>query len=141
VLFGGFGGDGTDVPLGDTWQFDCAQGTWTNVTPPGGPSSSPEARRLHAMAYDPNRAGVVLFGGGEGPGTHSDTWLWNGTAWTQLAGVSPPARRSHAMACDWGRHEVVLFGGEDGAGIPLADTWILRQGGWVRAADGPQRAG
>ncbi|MBK8979784.1 MAG: hypothetical protein IPM29_28130 [Planctomycetes bacterium] len=45
VLFGGFGTAGA---LADTWEFDVAQLTWTQVTP----VSSPGPRSSHGMTYD-----------------------------------------------------------------------------------------
>ena len=77
------------------------------------------------MAADTAHGTIVLFGGlGQGPPLASlaDTWLWNGTTWTQAApATSPSARLGHAMAYDSFRHRVVLFGGA-GGGF-LNDTW------------------
>ena len=67
ILFGGTVGDRGEA-LGDTWAFDYGSNTWTDLSPPSGPSS----RAWHAMAYAPDYGGViVLFGGGP---TDSEPW-------------------------------------------------------------------
>lgn len=74
---------------------------------------------------------ALLFGGATtvGNAALADTWIWNGTAWSQLssAGPQPPARSSATMAWDLTNNTIVLFGGKDGAGPPnnLSDTWIF----------------
>ena len=77
------------------------------------------------MAYDRERARVVLFGGGAGDAAASlaGTWEWNGTAWLEtISPLAPPAVSYPAMAYDSARGAVVLFGGQGSAGV-LADTW------------------
>ena len=78
------------------------------------------------MAFDPVGGGVLLYGGvgsGFGSGTlHSDTWRWNGTAWSQLQPVTPPfGRIGSAMTTDLRRQRIVLFGGT--GGDPLTWEW------------------
>jgi hypothetical protein len=52
------------------------------------------------------------------------TWRFDGTTWTRVAGTQPSVRYNAAMAYDRDRSRVVLFGGEVAAGVPdLADTW------------------
>lgn len=66
---------------------------------------------------------VVLFGGRseESQQVFSDTWVFDGTRWTQMApGNSPSPRWGHVMAALGA--QVVLFGGRDPNG-DLADTW------------------
>ena len=91
--------------------------------------SGPASRHSTAMTYDAGRMQVVLFGGesASGSGRLSDTWIFEGSAWTQKALASQPSARSgHAMAYDAVRDEVVLFGGFDGT--DLNDTWVWN--GW-----------
>jgi cysteine-rich repeat protein len=112
ILFGG-----SDFPLdGETWEYDGATATWTQVTPSG---SSPSPRYQHAMAYDASRGRVVLFGGSDAGGLDGETWEYDGATatWTQVTptGSSPSPRESHAMAYDAVRGRVVLFGGNDNA--------------------------
>jgi hypothetical protein len=124
VLFGGR----TESPgggierLGDTWEWDGAR--WTPMDVPG-----PPARSGAAMAYDPRRRALVLFGGSGGP--LGDTWSWNGRAWTRLEVPLAPGRFNTVMAWDPSARRLVRFGGWDGTGR-TSDTWELRDSGWVR---------
>jgi hypothetical protein len=75
---------------GDTCLWDGR--TWTQVSRRGDPA----ARSVHALAYDPDRACVVLHGGTVGRGTDAaDTWEWNGAAWTERtpAGAADAPKR------------------------------------------------
>ncbi len=55
----------------------------------------------------------------------TDTWAWNGVAWTPIAAVNtPPPRYQSAMAFDVHRGCTVLFGGGDGLTL-LDDSWEL----------------
>ena len=52
---------------------------------------------------------VVMFGGYDAGTTFSDTWTFDGTAWTEQSIATPPrARYLHAMATLGGK--VVMFG-------------------------------
>src|SRR5215218_4012122 len=95
----------------------------------------PSARGAHAMAYDPARERVVLFGGRAGGGTlQGDTWEWDGADWTQVADTGPDARRGHALAYDSNRQRTVLFGGQAGPAL-RADTWEWDGADWTQVAD------
>jgi cysteine-rich repeat protein len=103
-------------PLGETWEYDGATQTWTQVAvaSPDDPSFRDEA----AMAYDSAGGKVVLFGGTGFGGLEGDTWEYDGTfqTWTQVLIENPNApspRIGHAMAYDSARGKVVLFGGLD----------------------------
>ena len=81
VLFGGNSGSSAQA---ETWVWDGA--SWTQKAP----ATSPPARTFAFMAYDAGRREVVLFGGfvtsqAGVTSTASDTWAWNGAAWTRLA--------------------------------------------------------
>jgi hypothetical protein len=76
------------------------------------------------MAYDGER--TILFGGYAAAGHRSDSWEWNGTGWTALAGVNPSARDASSVAYDPARDRLVLFGGSSAAGEPFQnDTWEM----------------
>ncbi len=76
------------------------------------------------MAFDSARGKTVLFGGSATSGVLSDTWEWNGTAWTErFPATTPSARAAHAMAFDSARGATVLFGGAESTGAGLSDTW------------------
>lgn len=120
-----FGGDGPDRPATDeTWEWDGR--TWTRAVIAG---PTPGARTRHRLAYDAARGVTVLFGGQIGGGRTaqypSDTWTFDGRAWTRHDVPGPPPRWVHAMADDTRRERVVLFGGGLGAApfSRLADVW------------------
>src|SRR5258708_2122705 len=60
-----------------------------------------------AMVYDTARQQIVLFGGYRA-GTLNETYLWNGTNWTQASPFTlPGSRYAHAMAYDAARQKVI----------------------------------
>src|SRR5688572_3130866 len=77
VLIGGRG-PGTFV-YGDTWEFDPATSSWTQVFPA---TTTPGASQGHVMAYDQARGQMIMFNG--------NTWRWSGTDWIQIL-VTPPS--------------------------------------------------
>ena len=127
-----FGGEIDGWLAGDTWEWDPATRTWAEK-----PASSLVYGGLFgpAMAYDPNRHQVILFGGrayynwGEGA-----TWAWDGTNWNNITpGVYPPPRFIHAMATDLTRSKVVMFGGKNNS-YALTDTWEWDGNAWTQVA-------
>lgn len=123
LLFGGqLKSNGTaGNKVGDTWEWDTSARTWTNVSPPSGP----QARNDQSMAYDPVHGVTVLFGGRDANNNPlNDTWLWNGSTWTNVTGTAsgPTARYGQAMAYDAVRKVIVLFGGNNGS-QNLNDVW------------------
>jgi N-acetylneuraminic acid mutarotase len=76
-LFGGKEKYGSGGLLNDCWDYNLTTNTWTNITPPDGPSPRSDL----AMAYDPARDETVIFGGYIGdirsyPGDYrSETWV------------------------------------------------------------------
>jgi hypothetical protein len=133
VLFGGADGQNGQSALGDTWEWDGTN--WLRRSP----TRSPSARHGHAMAYDPARGVVVLFGGGQ----LSDTWEWDGANWTQrFPATSPSARSQHGLVYDVARGRLVLFGGTLGGPVYFLDTWEWIGNDWVqRLAAGGVRGG
>jgi hypothetical protein len=112
VLFGGDTGQGPapDSPIGSTSTS----------------SPSASAASITAAPSDPH---AVL----------GDTWLWDGTTWTQSPAAGPGARSGAAMSYDSAKHDVVLFGGQStpvDTGPPSlsGDTWTWNGSGWKRAA-------
>lgn len=101
------------------------------------PAGGPSARQLPRMAFDLARIQTVLYGGfdrGIG-GALSDTWLFDGTAWTQATpATNPPALDTHAMSFDSGRGVVTMFGGLDTGAFPGSitnDTWEWNGTDWA----------
>jgi hypothetical protein len=78
---------------------------------------------------------IVLFGGlvNDNNGSHvvGDTWLWNGSTWTQWMGQGPAPRSDHVMAALGGT--IVLFGGADTQQV-FGDTWVWKGAGWSEVA-------
>ncbi len=124
VLFGGF--DNSSA-LDDTWEWDGA--AWTQLQP----ATRPSPRLDHAMATD--GAGRVLLFGGSADTSYtqflSDTWHFDGTNWTLLAGATGPAARARAaFAWDPVRQRAVLVGGFDATMYGTGDTWEFDGAAW-----------
>jgi Galactose oxidase, central domain len=139
ILFGGnrvlFGtGHETDSFLGDTWRFQ--NNRWTEI-----PVSGPGKRAEAAIAYERNRARIVLFGGyrriAGATERLGDTWEWDGKRWKQVSTTGPPPRNSASMTYDEHRDRVVLFGGPG----PSNETWEWDGRAWTQrqAGDVPGR--
>jgi hypothetical protein len=125
VLFGGAPYIGA-TDLADTWVFDGT--TWTQKIV----SQHPSARDSHAMAAFGSK--VLLFGGEVASGQSftplAETWIWDGSTWTQYTGTPQPSARFYSSMATFG-NEVVLFGG-NGAGGAIAETWVWNGTGWAQ---------
>lgn len=132
VLFGGQGATGF---LSDTWAWNGT--AWAQRTP----TTAPTQRYQAAMAYDARRGQVVLFGGFSTVGNTNlaDTWIWDGTTWTnRTPAVAPSSRSQHCMVYDSTRDRVLLFGGQRAAGVLLNDTWSWDGSTWTQvSSSGP----
>ena len=123
VLFGG--SDVSLSDLNDTWTWDGTNWTAQNPTTP------PLVRDGAGMDYDPALGGVVMFGGEQNPlhpSMLNDTWVWNGTSWTQqVFSFNPQARfAENALVYDAAQAQLILFGGENFSTFATyADTWAL----------------
>src|SRR5579863_4968210 len=128
VMFGGFGASGI---LNDTWLWNGAN--WTQANP----ANSPGARSNQSMVYDAAHGQVVMFGGStsaQGSSRMNDTWLWDGTNWTQVTGLSaiPPQRSSASMVYDAATSQVLLFGGLGTSNADIGDTWVWNGTAWAQ---------
>jgi PKD repeat protein len=110
---------------------------WYNVTANLTAHSSgnvPAVEFSGRMAYDPLLSEVVLFVGcGSTSCYENQTWVYNGTSWTNLTGTFTPApsgRQGAGVAYDPSFGGVVLFGGENSIGQLLNDTWVFTATGW-----------
>ena len=139
VMYGGSrsGTPGTgDAGLDDTWIWDGT--VWSPLTPVNRASAN--------MVWDSSRSHAVMFGGFVAdwsynyPGDSfdsSDTWVWDGAAWTvQNSAHRPPARGDFAMAYDAARDRVLIFGGTSesyGHAISdLGDMWAWDGTDWTQ---------
>jgi hypothetical protein len=136
-----FGGDHTTDRkiLGDTWTWDGT--SWTERHP----SSSPSPRTRMAIAYDQVHQVVVLFGGTDrfltvpGSANRSDTWIWDGTTWTQRQPAPAPSLAEAVMTFDESSRSVVLFGLQAAGGAP--ETWTWNGTAWKQAHPASSPAG
>jgi len=132
MLFGG--SDDSSGYLADTWVFNGS--TWTQLSP----STSPPGRLGASMATltaGPDAGDVVLFGGWDySSGILADTWLFNGSTWTQLSPPTSPLARGKAsmttLTTGPDAGDVVLFGGCDNSGGYLGDTWVFDGSTWTQ---------
>ncbi len=110
-----FGGEGMEGYLNDTWSYDPAANTWTELKPVAAPS----ARFGSAMVHDPAGNRFILFGGGVYVSRlemecFGDTWSYDPVAntWTELKpDAAPTARFGSAMVFDPVSAVAILFGG------------------------------
>lgn len=138
VLFGGWAvppGEERGTTYSDTWEYDGEswRRAWTPHYPP--------ARAGAAMAYNPHRGVIVLFGGYDTAGNLlNDTWEYDGADWHPVATSSGVAARAgHAMVYDAARGELLLYGGHDNRpGQAFGDLWTYDGASWKVATDAQQ---
>lgn len=136
VTFGGY--DLNFNRTNDVWEYDAVARTWANVSAPG-----PAFRQGAAMAYDPLRARILMFGGnGDGGIGLGDTWEWDTAAktWTPLSpATSPSPRAGSGMVYDAANDRFVIHGGTNpSTGALLSDTWAWSPvtGNWTNLLPG-----
>ncbi len=110
----------------ETWEWDGSAWIWRE------PKHSPSPRLYHAMAYDPIRQRVVMFGGrtpSSSDPVDQDTWEWDGDDWImrQLA-IQPPAMERHAMIWDPLSQRILMYGAGEG--------WAWDGNNWERVLSG-----
>lgn len=80
-----FGGQSGSTYLNDTWSWNGS--AWAQLSP----STSPSIRALASMspagAIGASANDLILYGGTNSTGDLGDTWLWNGTNWSQPSAV------------------------------------------------------
>jgi hypothetical protein len=77
------------------------------------------------MTYDQGRKRTILFGQGSLAPDSSDTWLWDGEGWIQVADIGPRSGAAKFVIYDPIRDKIVLFGG---------GTWEWDGTNWVQVA-------
>lgn len=143
VMYGGDAGQGNEL-----WTWDGT--TWQQLVAGNPPAPSPAAPRNHvALAYDPIRDVIVMFGGIDTSFVYSDelwelsftpTPTWRRVQAQDLADDSAPfpAPRAYAVAgFDSARGRVVLAGGQSVSG-PLADSYGYDGQRWIAQGAIPQ---
>ncbi len=120
-LFSGAQGGGY---LSDFWEWNGL--VWRQVQP----AVMPPPRLFGQFVYDPVRRVSVLFGGvtnsGSGDEQLVDTWEWDGTSWTQKAGVAA-AFTTNAAAWDPVGRRVLAYR----ASARTAELWAY-DGTWTQ---------
>lgn len=110
-IFGGY--DTNGQMLGDLWQWDGK--TWSMLWS-GTSGDGPSARAEAAMAFDPARKSLILYGGMGSSYSASgfvETWEWtSGGKWVHLLpSSSPDAVIGAGMVTDTTRAKILLFAG------------------------------
>lgn len=127
LAVGGLAGNVVVAPASDTWAWDGT--TWTQAS-----SSGISARLGSAIAWNPARRRLTLFGGAPSPGTvtpNDDTWEWDGAAWRQVfTSDPPPGRQAHLAFPATDGSGIMVFGGDNGslpgnAPATFDDLWRL----------------
>ena len=91
-----------------------AQVVWVPVTT----TNQPSPRRNVKLAHDTVRDRIVLFGGNDGWSSLTDTWEWDGAAWTQRSPAQAPPSSRGAMAYNRASQCVMFVGSS-----PTQPTW------------------
>lgn len=121
--------------LDETWIY--RSGSWAQVTTP----TVPSRRRQHGMVFELATGRMLLYGGNGGGASSQpcldDTWVFDGSDWTNLQPASSPGGRARfGMAYDFGRLRAVLYGGTPNVFSPtvLGDTWEFDGVDWHQVA-------
>jgi N-acetylneuraminic acid mutarotase/predicted phosphodiesterase len=128
VLFGGWPDGGINSPpIRETWTYNLATNTWTNVTT----GAEPSARSWPQMAYDSESDNIVFFGGfALGANLweiYNDTWTYdaNTNTWTEISTEGPNITGD--LVYDSESDRMVFYGGcLDMSEFPedlVAETW------------------
>jgi len=113
LLFGGFS---RGTRFNDTWRFDFASETWTELTTVG---TVPAKRCLHASVFIASRSELLIFGGIAGGGFQAgdffgDTHVLDVAtgSWARVEGEGPSAREGALMLYSRDADAVFLWGGK-----------------------------
>lgn len=109
------------------------------------PHLVPSPRSGFSLAFDSDRAVIVLFGGQDSAnGRLGDTWEWKAGEWRRIAVTGPANRMNAPMTYDPKKKCVWLFGGRTDTGVDSSlwtyDGHIWKQdAGSVAAAPAPRQ--
>jgi hypothetical protein len=119
VMFGGVTTADGIHSLDETWLYDYAHNTWTELTL----TESPSARSGHVMVYCDMTHEIIMYGG-----VTTDTWSFDceSQTWSEVETDENPGRRfMHSMAYDPLYNAVILFGGFGPDGSETDETWMF----------------
>ncbi len=116
-----------------TFEWDASSSTWTTASP----TTTPPLRNFSSMAYDPVQKKTVLFGGFDTINFLDQTWLWDGTNWSQQKNNTPTGRQLAAMWFDPLMKKTVVYGGIGRASSldrleRYSDMWSFDGSGWTQ---------
>lgn len=126
LLFGGVSRccsfpDERSCALDDLWVREAEPSGYRRVGPGADARVWPGRRQRHALAFDPDRDRLVVFGGGRGldppDAVADDLWEWDAATgiWAARSradgDVWPAGRAEHTMLYDPLRRKVLLYGG------------------------------
>jgi hypothetical protein len=119
---------------GELWGWDGT--AWTLLD--DGRGTAPSPRDDAQMVADPVRGVVWLHGGRSGSGSgmvaHTDTWRWDGEAWTEIvpdgSTAAPPPRVHPVSAWDPVSERMVLLGGIALDDAVVTDAWAWDGTSW-----------
>jgi hypothetical protein len=115
-----------------TMDFDGT--TWTTFDTS---KTSPPSHRFAAMAYDQTLKKTVFFGGYDGVSAYlNQTWLFDGTSWSQVKKNPAPFRSLTSMWWDPTLKKTVLYGGlgrltANDRLTRFSDMWSFDGTGWL----------
>lgn len=96
-------------------------------------------RNGHSMAYDHESGEVFLFGGADHEKVVADLFVLRSNAWTKIDANGPEPRTFASFAFAGPGYGVLLFGGnrvlfgsDKNPAHMLGDSWLLRDGKWIR---------
>jgi|JI10StandDraft_1071094.scaffolds.fasta_scaffold194930_2 N-acetylneuraminic acid mutarotase len=125
ILFGGTGKNIKTMKVADTWAWNGTK--WTEKNP----AHSPPKLYCHAMAYDPERKQIVVFGGWENGKPGNSTWIWDGSDWREARPETKPRGATNAaMAFNYATRRLMLFGGVNSDN----SIWEWDGANWVKIA-------
>ena len=109
-LYGGECRGDFATSLIDTWYYNSATNSWTEVFP----ATNPGIRLESSIAYDTTNDLIVLYGGIDEAGVDNDIWHYipSTNIWQQIAPTGTPGTRGgHSLVYDPVNKRVVMFGG------------------------------
>lgn len=123
-----FGWGPASIP--ETWTWDGS--TWAKKSSP----NSPSVYAMSGICFDQATRSVILYGGVSqqiAGGVSSETWLWNGTAWSKAnTAHAPGPRAAPVVTCG---PQTLLFGGLTSQQANVAsDTWAWNGLDWQSVA-------
>ena len=112
ILFGGSTGNTqkTSSYNNETWIYDVAANTWTQMKPP----SAPSPRGSAGLDYDAESDRIILFAGLTPDNFEmNDTWSFdmNNNSWTQMKPGGPVNHVGCSLVYDSKADRMILFGG------------------------------